>query len=92
MTSTRMTGGRTSDITTQNGVYNRNDMTSTGMTGGETTDGTNVTITIDGTETGTEVTSVSVTDVTNTESTGNSQCIFLLVGSIILSVPLYMSK
>jgi hypothetical protein len=87
-----MTGGRTSDITTQNGVSNRNDMTSTGMTGGGTTDGTNVTITIDGTETGSEVTSVSVTDVTNTESTGNSQCIFLLVGSIILAVPLYMSK
>jgi hypothetical protein len=92
MISTRMTGGRTSDITTQNGVSNRTDMTSTSMTGGGTTDGTNVTITIDGTETGSEVTSVSVTDVTNTESTGNSQCIFLLVGSIILSVPLYMSK
>ena len=92
MTSTRMTGGRTSDIATQNGVSNRNDMTSTGMTGGGTTDRTIVTITIDRTETGMEVTSVSVTDVTNTESTGNSQCICLLVGSIILSVSLYMSK
>ena len=87
-----MTGGWTSDIATQNGVSNRNDMTSTGMTGGGTTDGTTVAIAIDGTETGTEVTSVSVTDVTNTQSTGNSQCICLLVGSIILSVSLYMSK
>ena len=89
MTSTRMTGDRTSDITTQNGVSNRNDMTSTSMTGGGTTDGAP--------ETETEVTSVSVTDVTNTEPTGgvsdNYQCICLLVGSIILSVSLYiMSK
>ena len=83
-TSTRMTGGRTSDIATQNGVSNRNDMASTGMPGDETTDGA--------TQTGMEVTSVSVTDVTNTQSTGNSQCICLLVGSIILSVSLYMSK
>jgi hypothetical protein len=36
-------------------------MTSTGMPGGETTDGA--------TQTGTEVTSVSVTDVANTETT-----------------------
>ena len=50
-----MTGGRTSDIATQNGVSNRNDMTSTGMTGGGTTDGTTVTIAIDGTETGTKL-------------------------------------
>jgi hypothetical protein len=97
MTSTRITGGGTSDITAQNGVSNRNDMTSTGMTGDGTTDGDTVTIATDGTETGTEVTSVSVTDVTNTEPTGgvsdNSKCICLIVGSIILSVSLYiMSK
>ena len=82
-TSTRMTGGRTSDITIQNGVSNRND-----MPGGETTDRA--------TQTGTEITSVSVTDVSNTETTGgvsdNSNCICLLVGNIILSVSSYMSK
>lgn len=91
-----MTGGGTTDVATQNGVSNRNDMTSTGMTGGGTTDVATVTIATDGPVTGMEVTSVSVTDVTNTEPTGgvsdNYQCICLLVGSIILSVSLYMSK
>jgi hypothetical protein len=78
-----MTGGRTSDITTQNGVSNRNDMTSTGMTGGGTTDGS--------TETGREVTSVSVTDVTNTEPTGgvsdNSKCICSPMTEYVQSTP-----
>jgi len=90
-------GSETIDIvttapTTLNGVSNRNGVVTTDMTGGGTTDGTTATIATDGTETGTEVTSVSVTDVTSTDPTGNSQCICLLVCSIILTVSLYMSK
>lgn len=85
-----MAVGGITDVATQNGVSDSNYMTSTRMHGGGTTDGAIVTIATNGTETATDITSVSVTDITNSEPTGgvsvNYQCICLLVASIILSL------